>query len=90
MEKEIARLQADVGHIKSDTDEIKRSIAVFITNSQKSAVEIEALRGRTRESEHDILALQGEVKTLRAMIWKISVILALISSGISVGIEKIF
>lgn len=89
MEKEIASLKSDVEHIKEDTTEIKQSIAAFVAQSAKTSVEIESLRGRTRECEHDIIALKADTKNIKNAIWRIGTILALVASGVSVGVEKI-
>lgn len=62
MEKEIAKLQTDVNYIKKDTSDIKESIALFIEQSKQTAVEIEELRGRVRETEHCLLTIQGDFK----------------------------
>lgn len=89
MEKEIASLKSDVEHIKEDTTEIKQSIAAFVAQSAKTSVEIESLRGRMRECEHDIIALKADTKNIKNAIWRIGTILALVASGVSVGVEKI-
>lgn len=89
MEVEIASLKSDVEHIKEDTTEIKQSIAAFVAQSAKTSVEIESLRGRMRECEHDIIALKADTKNIKNAIWRIGTILALVASGVSVGVEKI-
>ena len=89
MEVEIASLKSDVEHIKEDTTEIKQSIAAFVAQAAKTSVEIESLRGRMRECEHDIIALKADTKNIKNAIWRIGTILALVASGVSVGVEKI-
>lgn len=89
MEKEFASLKSDVEHIKEDTTEIKQSIAAFVAQSAKTSVELESLRGRMRECEHDIIALKSDAKIVKNAIWKIGTILALVASGVSIGVEKI-
>ena len=90
MEKEIAALKSDVEHIKCDTTEIKQSIAAFIAQSSKMSVDIEGLRGRLRECEHVIIAIRGDVNNQRGLIWKFGTLLALVASGVSVGVQEIF
>ena len=90
MEKEIAALKSDVEHIKDDTTEIKQSIAAFIAQSAKMSVDIEGLRGRLRECEHDVIAIKAEVNNQRGLIWKLGTLLALVASGVSVGVQEIF
>lgn len=90
MEKEIAALKSDVEHIKDDTTEIKQSIAAFVAQSAKTSVDIEGLRGRLRECEHDVIAIKAEVANQRGLIWKFGTLLALVASGVSVGVQEIF
>lgn len=96
MEKEIASLKSDVEHIKEDTTEIKQSIAAFVAQSAKTSVEIESLRGRMRECEHDIIALKAENRelkdsdeTLKAGVSKLAVYVALAAGGATLTIDKI-
>ncbi len=96
MEQEIASLKSDVEHIKEDTTEIKQSIAAFVAQSTKISVELEGLRGRLRECEHDIIALKTENKelkdsdeTLKAGISKLAVYVALAAGGATLTIDKI-
>lgn len=96
MEVEIASLKSDVEHIKEDTTEIKQSIAAFVAQSAKTSVEIESLRGRVRECEHDIIALKAENKelkdsneTLKAGVSKLAVYVALAAGGATLTIDKI-
>lgn len=96
MEKEIASLKSDVEHIKEDTTEIKQSIAAFVAQAAKTSVEIESLRGRMRECEHDIIALKAESKelkdsdeTLKAGFTKLAVYVALAAGGATLTIDKI-
>ena len=90
MEKEIAALKSDVAHIKDDTTEIKQNIAAFVAHSAKMSVDIEGLRGRLRECEHEIIAMRGDVNNQRGLIWKFGTLLALVASGVSVGVQEIF
>ena len=60
-----------------------------MAQSAKTSVEIESLRGRMRECEHDIIALKADTKNIKNAIWRIGTILALVASGVSVGVEKI-
>lgn len=96
MEVEIASLKSDVEHIKEDTTEIKQSIAAFVAQSAKTSVEIESLRGRVRECEHDIIALKADNKglkdsneTLKAGVSKLAVYVALAAGGATLTIDKI-
>ena len=96
MEKEIASLKSDVEHIKEDTTEIKQSIAAFVAQAAKVSIEIESLRGRMRECEHDIIALKAESKelkdsdeTLKAGFAKLAVYVALAAGGATLTIDKI-
>lgn len=96
MEVEIASLKSDVEHIKEDTTEIKQSIAAFVAQSAKTSVEIESLRGRMRECEHDIIALKAENKelkdsdeTLKTGFTKLAVYVALAAGGATLTIDKI-
>lgn len=96
MEKEIASLKSDVEHIKEDTTEIKQSIAAFVAQSAKISVELEGVRGRLRECEHDIIALKTESKelkdsdeTLKAGFTKLAVYVALAAGGATLTIDKI-
>lgn len=96
MEQEIASLKSDVEHIKEDTTEIKQSIAAFVAQSTKISVELEGLRGRLRECEHDIIALKTENKelkdsdeTIKAGISKLAVYVALAAGGATLTIDKI-
>lgn len=96
MEQEIASLKSDVEHIKEDTTEIKQSIAAFVAQSTKISVELEGLRGRLRECEHDIIALKTENKglkdsdeTIKAGISKLAVYVALVAGGATLTIDKI-
>ncbi len=96
MEVEIASLKSDVEHIKEDTTEIKQSIAAFVAQSAKTSVEIESLRGRMRECEHDIIALKAENRelkdsdeTLKAGFTKLAVYVALAAGGATLTIDKI-
>ena len=89
MEKEIASLKSDVEHIKEDTTEIKQSIAAFVAQSAKISVEMEGLRGRIREGEHDIIALKSDIKNLKADFTKLAVYVALAAGGATLTIDKI-
>lgn len=96
MEVEIASLKSDVEHIKEDTTEIKQSIAAFVAQAAKVSIEIESLRGRMRECEHDIIALKAESKelkdsdeTLKAGFAKLAVYVALAAGGATLTIDKI-
>lgn len=96
MEVEIASLKSDVEHIKEDTTEIKQSIAAFVAQSAKTSVEIESLRGRMRECEHDIIALKADNKglkdsneNLKAGFTKLAVYVALAAGGATLTIDKI-
>lgn len=96
MEQEIASLKSDVEHIKEDTTEIKQAIAAFVAQSTKISVELEGLRGRLRECEHDIIALKTENKelkdsdeTIKAGISKLGVYVALAAGGATLTIDKI-
>lgn len=96
VEKEIASLKSDVEHIKEDTTEIKQSIAAFVAQSTKISVEMEGLRGRLRECEHDIIALKADNKeikdsteTLKTGFTKLAVYVALAAGGATLTIDKI-
>lgn len=89
MEKEIASLKSDVEHIKEDTTEIKQSIAAFVATSTKISIELEALRGRIREGEHDIIALKSDIRNLKAGFTKLAVYVALAAGGATLTIDKI-
>lgn len=89
MEKEIAALKSDVEHIKEDTGEIKQSISAFIAQSAKTSVELESLRGRVREVEHNIIALQSDAKNLKSGFAKLTVYAALAAGGATLTIDKI-
>lgn len=89
VEKEIASLKSDVEHIKEDTTEIKQSIAAFVAQSTKISVEIEGVRGRLRECEHDIIALKSDNKALKTWVTKLAVYVALAAGGATLTIDKI-
>lgn len=89
MEKEIASLKSDVEHIKEDTTEIKQSIAAFVAQAAKTSVELESLRGRVRECEHDIISMKSDMKTLKAGFTKLAVYVALAAGGATLTIDKI-
>lgn len=96
MEKEIASLKSDVEHIKEDTTEIKQSMTAFVAQAAKTAVELESLRGRVRECEHDIIALKADNKglkdsneNLKTGFTKLAVYVALAAGGATLTIDKI-
>ncbi len=96
MEVEIASLKSDVEHIKEDTTEIKQSIAAFVAQAAKTSVELESLRGRVRECEHDIIALKAENRelkdsneNLKTGFTKLAVYVALAAGGATLTIDKI-
>ncbi len=89
MEKEIASLRSDVEHIKEDTTEIKQSIAAFVAQSAKVSIEIESLRGRMRECEHDIISLKADNKTLKDGFTRLLVYVALAAGGATLTIDKV-
>ncbi len=89
MEKEIASLKLDVEHIKEDTTEIKQSIAAFVAQAAKVSIEIESLRGRMRECEHDIISLKADNKTLKDGFTRLLVYVALAAGGATLTIDKI-
>ncbi len=96
MEKEIASLKSDVEHIKEDTTEIKQSIAAFVAQSTQISVELEGVRGRLRECEHDIIALKTENKELKESneklktgFTRLAVYVALAAGGATLTIDKI-
>ena len=89
MEKEIASLKSDVEHIKEDTTEIKQSIAAFVARAAKVSIEIESLRGRMRECEHDIISLKADNKTLKDGFTRLLVYVALAAGGATLTIDKI-
>ena len=89
MEKEIASLKSDVEHIKEDTTEIKQSIAAFVAQVAKASIEIESLRGRMRECEHDIISLKADIKTLKDGFTRLLVYVALAAGGATLTIDKI-
>ncbi len=89
MEKEIASLKSDVEHIKEDTTEIKQSIAAFVAQSAKISVELEGVRGRLRECEHDIISMKSDMKTLKDGFTRLAVYVALAAGGATLTIDKI-
>ena len=89
MEVEIASLKSDVEHIKEDTTEIKQSIAAFVAQAAKVSIEIESLRGRMRECEHDIISLKADNKTLKDGFTRLLVYAAAAASGATLTIDKI-
>ena len=89
MEKEIASLKSDVEHIKEDTTEIKQSIAAFVAQAAKTSVELESLRGRVRECEHDIISMKSDMKTLKDGFTRLAVYVALAAGGATLTIDKI-
>lgn len=96
MEQEIASLKSDVEHIKEDTTEIKQAIAAFVAQSTKISVEMEGLRGRIREGEHDIVSIKADIKTLKTdnaalktSFAKLAIYVALGAGGATLTIDKI-
>lgn len=92
----ITRIEAGLENIKDDTSEIKKSIEAFVAQTAKNAIEMEGLRGRIREGEHDIIAIKADIKTLKTdnatlktSFAKLAVYVALGAGGATLTIDKI-
>ena len=107
MERELASLKTDVEYVKKGISDIQTGVEEIIERTTKMLVDVESLRGRIREAEHDIISLKKDIEKLRednqkaienistdtkrtqTIIYKYGIILVMISSGATVGIEKL-
>lgn len=83
-------LETDVKHIRKDTSDIKESINVFLKQISDQKVDIENLRVRTRTVEDKVKDIEIGMHAQNGRLWKISIIICLIASGVGVSVEKIF
>lgn len=86
----LAVLETDVKHIRRDTGDIKESIQAFLSQISNQSRQIENLRVRMRNSEEKIRGVEGSVRAQNTRLWRISIVVCLIASGVGVGADKIF
>lgn len=85
----IIKIEADLEHIKKDTSEIKALISTFLAQVTNQTVRLEKQSERIRALEAQASKLEMDLEKQKAFTWKLATILALISSGVSVGLERI-
>lgn len=85
----IIKIEADLEHIKKDTSEIKALIGTFLAQVTNQTVRIEKHSERLRALEEKASKLETDLEKQKAFTWKLATILALVSSGVSIGLERI-
>ena len=90
----LVALESDVKHIRKDTSEIKESISAFIsqviTQISDQSVKMENLRVRTQAAEDKIKDVSEEIREQNTKLWKISIVVCVIASGMGIGADKLF
>lgn len=85
----IIQIEAALEYIKKDTSEIKTLIGTFLTQITNQTVRLEKQSERIRALEAQTSKLEVDLEKQKSFTWKLATALALVSSGVSIGLERI-